>query len=237
MVISPDGQWLYMMMMRRNVDSVAIFDTTKGVFLLDELPILSCVAGVLLSHPVNSQLEVLCTGTNDVRFLQASHATTNNLTLPPVADRRLKVSTGTISLKGNTYAVLGDGRVLEIDGNTNKIRHQVVGQPLADGYIPSRDVLLAPDGTKLYIARGSLSQKSTGEADQVLVIDTSLGRRLKTIVTSRPFWNLALSRDGNALYAISSTTQSLIVLDTSTYQEIRVIENVGKGPARVIVAP
>jgi YVTN family beta-propeller protein len=126
--------------------------------------------------------------------------------------------------------------MVEIDGTTGKLARIVVEEPLVGGYIPARDVLLSPDGTKLYIARGDLSQKSTGQADQILVIDTTSGKKISTVVTSRPFWSLALSRDGSSLYAISSITQSVMVIDTSTYQEIRLIENVGKSPARAIVS-
>jgi DNA-binding beta-propeller fold protein YncE len=111
------------------------------------------------------------------------------------------------------------------------------GRPLSAGYIPTRDVTLSPDGTKLYIGRGNHIKRSTGEVDQILVTDTSSGRRLKTILTSRPFWNLALSRDGNTLYAISALTRSLILIDTSSYQEVGTIENIGKGPTRAIVVP
>ena len=237
MAISADGRWLYVEMMRRMVDTIAVFDTTKGSFLPDELSILSCVSGVLLPNPANSQLQVLCMGTNDVRLLQTPQGSTNTLSLPAVADRRVRVSTGTTSRTGDTYAVFSDGRVVEIDGKTNKIRRQVVAQPLSAGYIPTRDVTLSPDGTKLYIGRGNLIARSTGEVDQILVTDTSSGRRLKTIVTGRPFWNLALSRDGNTLYAISALTRSIILIDTSSYQEVGIIENMGKSPTRAIAAP
>jgi DNA-binding beta-propeller fold protein YncE len=243
MAISPDGHWLYMMMLRNNMDSVALFDTAKGGFLPDEESISYCIAGLLLTRPANHQLQVLCNGTNDVRFLQFprdSHEATNilpPLTLLPAAGRRLKVSTATVSLKGNTYAIMGDGRIVEIDDSTGKIARRVVSTPLVNGYIPAREVLLSPDATKLYIAFASLSQKSSGQAEQILVIDTKSGKRLETITTSRPFWNLALSRDGNALYAISSTTQSLLVIDTSSYKEMRIIEKIGISPARAITTP
>ena len=63
------------------------------------------------------------------------------------------------------------------------------------------------------------------------------GEQLATIKTRIPFLTLAISPDGQYLYAPTLQAQSLLVIDAITYREIPALKDVGSMPARAVAAP
>ena len=256
MGISQDGRWLYILKLygipigdpnrrpRQFIDkyTVAAFDTTHGVFLPEEAPVPHCLFGMMFSSPDDQQVQVLCSGSNAVHFLRLTPSglavIAPKLALPRGADKqRPVVATGIRLRNGDLFAIMSDGRVMEIDSNLRKITRSLVKDWLADRWVPQDQVFCSPDGTKLYVAVGRLVARSTGKVDEILVFETSGGQLLGTIKTSRPFWSLAMSPDGQYLYGISRESRSLLVIDANTYQEMRTISGIGVEPARALVAP
>lgn len=225
-----------------DIYTVATFDTAQEVFLTKEAPVPRCISGVLLPSPSDMQVQVLCGGTNSVHFLQPASGgaatLSSSLQLPPGIDkRRLSVSTGIRFTNGGSFAIMKDGRILEIDGNAKKVARISVNNWLADKWVPERDVHSSPDGTRLYVAVGRLADRSTGKAYEIHVFDTKTWQLLKTITTSRSYWNIAISHDGLYLYAIDPDSQSLSVIDTTHDREIKTISGIGSSPVRAVVAP
>jgi hypothetical protein len=94
-------------------------------------------------------------------------------------------------------AIMSDGRIMEVDSNFRKITRTLVKDELADRWVPQLEAFRSLDGANLYVAIGRLADRSTGQADEILVVETSTGQLLGKIRTSRPFWSLAISPDGH----------------------------------------
>ncbi len=255
MAISQDGRWLYMLKLRiilegnekqwprphEDVYTVAVLDTSQGIFLTEEAEVSHCISGMLLPSD-GQQVQVFCSGTNELHSLQLTpnglRTFARSLALPFGNDRsRPSVSTSAASTNGSMFAIMSDARILEIDNNALKIVRSDANNQLSRRWVPSRNVPHSPDGKKLYIAAGNLSNRSTGLADEILVADTKTMQTVSTIRATLPFWSLVLSNDGRYLYAISPVTQSLLIIDTANYRELRTLKGIGRNPAWAVVAP
>jgi DNA-binding beta-propeller fold protein YncE len=200
------------------------------------------MAGVLLLSPASRQVRFLCCTQNQVHFLKLTPsgltAARSALVLPPGTDEwRRSVATGAVSTDGDVLGILRDGRIVEISENEGKVARIAMDKEITDKWIPTRSIPRSPDGSRLYVAVGSLTNRYTGMGHEILVVDSKTGQPVKTMKTSRPFWSLAISHDGRYLYAVSPQTQSLLVMDTNTYQEIRTIGSLGRSPVLAEVAP
>lgn len=239
MAISPDGHWLYLLKLRSITRSdheskVAVFDTAEGVFLPKEAVVPQCVSVSLLASPGNRGVHALCQDRHRVYFLQQTPAGLRQAG-PPLPLYH-EVLTATLSATGDLIAMARDGRMQEIDSNSGRVR-VLQDKPLADTWIPAREVVRSPDGSKLYVAIGQLAEKSAGKASEILALDAARGERLGTLRTSLSFWSLAISPDGQTLYAVDPDTKSILVINTTTFQETGRLEEVGVGPFRAYVAP
>ena len=244
MTVSTDGRWLYVLKLHiipkaRDEYTIGTFDTLGSVFQAAELPVPDCVAGSLLPSSGGEGVQVFCSGTNDVRFLFSGNRDHRVLPLPAISSETgpwAKIKIGVRAPNGNTLAVMGDGRILEIDPESTKVV-RVLNDRLNGSWVPSREVPRSPDAKILYIGIGRLSERSTGMADRILAIDTKTGRQLGSIKTSHPFWSLTISGDGRHLYAVGSEYKDLLILDTARYEEIRDVSGIGLNPARAVVVP
>ncbi|MCI0627261.1 MAG: hypothetical protein L0387_37385 [Acidobacteria bacterium] len=260
MAVSPDGRWLYISKMLPGRGdaanaryTVATFDTTAGAFLPEEAQIAKGYGTVLI--PSLGGFQILHMRTNEVRFLQLapSGAIAEMTTLPlperSSADVEIQlglargggfwnVRDGLLLPDGHTLiTIMGDGRMQEVDVNSKKISRILVKDGLPDRWVPWRRPVCTPDGSKLYMAVGRLATRTTGMVEEILVIDTKTGQQLATIATSLPFLSLAMSPDGQYLYAPTLQASSLLVIDAVKYREMRVIKDVGSMPALAVYAP
>jgi DNA-binding beta-propeller fold protein YncE len=169
--------------------------------------------------------------------------------------RKRAVAFGFLSFDNRTLTVVtGGGRLLKVDNETRKIIQTDVidhqGRKLtsnlagaasttSDDWLIGRWIRyqippLSPDRTKLYVGVAPLSSQSF---DRIAVLDSQTLKLLGMIKPRYVFYNLAMSKDGSRLYAISPDQACVIVIDASTGQEICTIYGVGQTPIQAIVAP
>jgi DNA-binding beta-propeller fold protein YncE len=160
---------------------------------------------------------------------------------------------------GTLTVIMGDGRYMKIVSQSRQIiqtdvldrdaRRAISGdlnsannQPddwLADSWIRCQAPAVSPDGEKFYFGIGRLSHLRYGvqSFDRVMAFASKSLTRMATIRTSQPFESLALSPDGNHLYAISPEQSAILVIDTAEQREIRTMYGIGTRPISAIVAP
>lgn len=123
-----------------------------------------------------------------------------------------------------------NGRVVVVDwGRHKEIRTVDMGLG-ADRWVSTTPVL-APDESSLFVPTGRVAHRSSGQADQVLVIDTMSMKVTRTIKTSQPFWSLTASPDGAHLYAVDLHRQAIIDLDSHTGGQLGLVGGVGDTPS------
>ena len=266
MAMSPDGRWIYIYKIYGNSPAnakytVASFDTMSGTFLPSELEI-ECPVALFLPVSTGRSLPLICAPMNEIRFLELDQsgapATIARAYLPkgtvvnpeivrtlPVGSSIWDLRTGAVAPDGRTIAaVMGDGKILEVDRATRTIR-RVIGQlSIKERWVPERPAVYSRDGSRLYVAVGRLATRSTGRGEEILVVDSKTGQQMATIETSIPFVSLAISKDGRYLYAPAfddhnppSFEGRIIVIDALDFREIRTMQDIGMWPAYITVQP
>lgn len=126
-----------------------------------------------------------------------------------------------------------------MNNTARKEAANVADDGLASSWIRYQEPVLSPDGAKLYLGIGRLAhlQQGVQSFDRVMVFDSQALRRTATIKTPYPFESIALSRDGQYLYAISTEQASIMVINTADQARIHTIYGIGRTPIRAIIAP
>jgi YVTN family beta-propeller protein len=117
---------------------------------------------------------------------------------------------------------------LSIFPSNSQIVHAAV-QPVASAsqnFVSPLEVLLSPDGTRLYV----LCQQS----NEVRILNASSFALIKTIAVGRVPRGFSLSSSGNRLYVANSQDDTLSVIDTVT-QAVTATWPVGQEPSSVAV--
>ncbi len=96
---------------------------------------------------------------------------------------------------------------------------------------------LSLDGKRLYIGFDTGDDKSQVFTDAIAVYDTVTWKNIATVELSDTMWHFALSAEGDQLYAVSPFARSLTIFDTTTFQKVAVLSDLGGTPAAVIVPP
>jgi hypothetical protein len=99
------------------------------------------------------------------------------------------------------------------------------------------NLVLAADGSRLYVGMNRDSSHGTLPLDQVWVYDTATWEKMAVLDLPDPVLHFALSLDGQELYAVSPFANSLAVFDTELLRETAVIEGLGHSPAQIIIPP
>jgi hypothetical protein len=99
------------------------------------------------------------------------------------------------------------------------------------------NLVLAVDGSRLFVGMNRDSSHGTLPLDQVWVYDTDSWEKMAVLDLPDPVLHFALSLDGQELYAVSPFANSLAVFDTELLRETAVIEGLGYSPAQIIVLP
>jgi Methylamine dehydrogenase heavy chain (MADH) len=270
MAISPDDRWLYVLQFEEtrqgDVFSIVTFDTAQGRFLPDKAVLDGCTSAIMLPLSQGRQLDLVCTGSRDVRFLKLSESggvlksSCLSLRYWSGANHGQSVGPALMSSDGHTLTVMmGDGRFFRVNHDTEKIdaidgvdsasrkeiifSQQSAGQ-VGDDWLTGRWMrfqapVTSPDQRTLYVGLGRLEDLRHGKQsfDQILVLDGQGMARKSTISTSAPLRNFGISRDGHYLYGVAADTPDLLVIDTESNHELRKISNVGVTPSFLIVAP
>jgi DNA-binding beta-propeller fold protein YncE len=267
MAFSPDGNWLYVYKHEYVTDLyyVATFDVRQNQFLPEKAYLPDCINAVLAPTAVPLALNVLCTGSNDVRFLKITKRGGAAISRVPVQLRKsrhgLGVYLGVISPNDSTINVIaGDGLFSHIDTKLKKITHTgevdsrgrkkdstdlpplLVQSPddwMGGKWIPLQASTSTPGESKLYVGIGQLAdfRRSNWSFSQIAVFDKNTLDRVGTFEPSRQVFSLTLSKDGKRLYGIDPRTASIVIIDTATDSELRTISGLGVSPIIALVAP
>jgi len=135
----------------------------------------------------------------------------------------------------NTYALYTarvDGRIEAMDITTHEIVQTSNDAPLRHRLIMPSSGTMSPDGRLWYLPI-AIPNKGGRAIDQILVFDTQAMSIANVITPVGPFWGLALSPDGQRLYASQLDLKNIMVIDTSTRQTIRVLP-IGAKPSIVV---
>lgn len=156
--------------------------------------------------------------------------------------------------------VRGDGRFVKVNTNSqqvllkdavdrssrnvvNGVGRQMRGREPANqnDWLAGRQVMrqvpvVSPDGERLYLITAT-GTDSRAVRDRVAVLNSDTLDRLQTFLPSHPFVSISISADGKALYAVDTLNAAVLVIDTTTGQELRTISGVGTRPVFAVVVP
>ena len=82
---------------------------------------------------------------------------------------------------------------------------------------------ISPDGGLWYLPITIVPSNGGMEIEQILVFDTQSMSMTNVITPVGPFWGLALSSDGQRLYASQPDLKNIMVIDTGTRRTIRTL--------------
>ena len=265
MVVSADGRWLYIAKDRwtpgddqkgipqRDEYAVAMYDTQRRSFAKEDIPVSEDCHGMQLV-PSSIGLHVLCSSGNEVysypltpsglgppqvvalprnprQVFDGSPTTVNTTVVHP------HIAGAVAPPDGKTLTVVTSYmRVIQIDAVTDRIAR--VEQVRDDRWAMPSGIPSSPDGARIYVPVGPLSQLNRGPGvNEILVLDAGTLGQAATIHTTGPFWSLTISKDGRYLYAVDPHTQTLYVIDAASGREVHKIAGLGAGPSRVAVGP
>lgn len=255
--VTPDGRWVYVL--EADVTgpdasgySVATFDTHTGRLLPKSAPLPGCGGAAILPPARGARFVAVCHGSHDARFVAVSPegaaASHDRADLARSDDERTDENGSPLDLwrvawasaapgAESAFAVTQNGRVSIVDANSRRVT-RTEDLNLGDGsFVPFGVVESSAAGDELYAGVGSVEapfERLT--ANRVLVVDTATWDQT-TIETSIPFQSLVAGPSGRYVYAISTTTRSVAVVDTVLGEEVDRFEAVGASPTLGVVSP
>ncbi len=252
MAMSQDGQWLYVfrLIMDKDWYYIAALNLDRMEFLPERTILPHCVVGHLIPQPERLRLDVMCAGTTDISSL-----TINESGKAAVTSVNLNKGLGPkgfgspfLSKDGRILKLITtDGQLFEADKTSRKLNKITAGVTestesrlkLTDRRIHPQIPKLLPDGAKLLVGAGREDDLKRGKPsiDMIIELDSASGTVSRSLATSRPIHNFAVSNDGSKIYAVESRGNSILVIDTASLREIRILQGIGVTPAFVLSAP
>src|SRR5882762_4418244 len=218
MAISSDGRWLYLLKSSYAAGSseysLLTFDTRESRFVSEEQAISNCPRPELLL-PVDGKALVLCDSKAE------SQAGDGGLVLRVANFRNFVLGRG--SNMHALYTARVDGRIEAMDIATHEIVQTSNDAPLRYRLIMPSSGTRSSDGRLWYLPIKIPNNGEQQAIEQILVFDTQAMSTANVITPVGPFWGLALSPDGQRLYASQLDLKNIMVIDTSTRQTIRVL--------------
>jgi len=98
-----------------------------------------------------------------------------------------------------------------------------------------RPELITPVGVR-FTSDGCTAFVALGRANHVAVIDTASYTVKRSLLVGQRVWQLALSADGNRLYAVNGLTNDISVIDVPNLKALITVP-VGRLPWGVAVKP
>lgn len=108
---------------------------------------------------------------------------------------------------------------------------------VSNGWETAHDIVLAPDGKRLYVSLNTKGNKDGVFIDAIAVYDTENWKPIATITPASPIYHFALSATGDQLYATSPTARSLAIYDTGSFQQVALLSGLGGAPSLILVPP
>jgi DNA-binding beta-propeller fold protein YncE len=224
MAISSDGGWLYLLKTNYAAGSseysLLTFDTRESRFVSGEPAVSNCPRPQLLL-PADGKVLMLCDSKPE------SQAADGGLMLRVPNFRNFVLGRG--SSMHALYTARVDGRIEAMDIASHEIVQTSNHAPLRYRLIMPSSGTISPDGRLWYLPI-KISDNGEQGIEQILVFDTQAMSIANVITPVGPFWGLALSPDGQRLYASQLDLKNIMVIDTGTGQTIRVLR-VGAKPS------
>lgn len=233
--LSPDGRRLFV---RKYGDSDAhrlrltVLDT-ETFDVLAEYP--ACPNGDLWPLPDD---RLACVDGTTVQVIEALTGEATHTRSLPVS----VVASAMVPAGDRLYLVTKDARVATLDVTAHP--PQLIGEPVAldapaDAPVASYGVVPSPDGARLYVRflTGDWQVEGLNAADEIRAFDTATWSYLGIFTPDTPTWNMALSADGRQLYTVNPWERTLLIFDTTTFEEIGAMRDLSETPALILVPP
>ncbi len=249
MTASLDGKFLYVLRRLstppdRDDYSVAVYDTSQGIFLDEQAPLGDCSGTQLLPQPLSRTLVLYCGGRKTMDFFEftpqgrlvSKREVAINTDEVPSAVGRIResgaVSTAVLNASPlSVFLARRDGRMAKYNFASQQVS-EITGTGSLPGWIPFQSGRISPDGSRIYLTAQSVGTSSF-QNEYIYVFDTTSSQLIGNLKPSLRVAGIGLSPDGQQLYA--SFEGGVFVIDTKTMAEVRAI-NFGKAPSLIIVA-
>lgn len=261
MTVSGDG--LALRIMRDTPESedrdmflLATLNTETSELQSNFVRLYNCGPGRFITHADATQFHVLCPRSNRIRLIRADEQSRQlqnaDVVLP--WERRIGVATAIeVAGSGSIAVIRGDGAIFQMDLATRQFTPTSVHGDLPNR-IPPAAWPTSADGSKIYLGynkgydhaydnrfyldygRAPNLRPDNAMAGEFRVFDTSTWRKIGTIKTQMPFWSAVIGNDDKTLYAMAPQKHSILVIDTASLRQTRVMK-VGGAPSLALVAP
>lgn len=251
---STDGRWLFIQLMKTlspgaDQHSIAVVDSSTGR-LASIVPLPGCGVGQVVPWPLSDwTAAVECSFTNSLHLVSVDSMgnvlQTKDVALkwaaadkpdgvPAQIPERLTSSVVADPVHGLMNIFRSGGGMDQLDPNTLLIEPKF--RDTWQRWTPRAGVL-SPTGLFYlgFLPYGELTQPE-GLLNQVAVFATANWSEVADFTTPRPFWSLAISQDGQILYAVDPRGGSITAIDTSTMKPVQTI-SVGGEPSLILVQP
>lgn len=138
------------------------------------------------------------------------------------------------------YLVSADARVAVM--NVKAEPPQFPGEPVPldappDSKVADGQIVPSPDGSRLFVRflTDAWHAEGLNAADEIWAFDTRTWEKVGAFEPPAPAWNMALSADGRQLYTVNPWERTPSIFDTTTFQDIGVMRDLGETPALILV--
>ncbi|HEY0100631.1 MAG TPA: amine dehydrogenase large subunit [Pyrinomonadaceae bacterium] len=268
MALSPDGKWLYIFKYEIQTDLyyIATFDTAQERFLPEIAPLPECLNAIMSPSAEGRQLAVMCTSSDDLRFVKVMDDGKGRITRLPLRLRGrttrfgLPIGLSNVLPTQSSYKIVaGDGSFFEVSGGTKsikrlgvldakgrKITYSESPSLIADKedwiggkWLPIQYPAIAPKSGKVYLGMGQLADLRMGRwtYNTIGVFDIDTLNRVSLLETKHRLFSISVNPTGSRLYGVDPLGKRLVVFDTGSGSEIGLVEDLGESPMLVIAAP
>ncbi|MCA1576336.1 MAG: hypothetical protein LC794_03100 [Acidobacteria bacterium] len=268
LVMSPDGKWLYVFKYEIPTDLyyVATFDTTRETFLPEFAALPQCLNAVMSPSSEGKQLTVMCTSTDDLRFIKIAADGKGKISRLPLRLRGRTNRHGQLVGLSNVVAtpqgykiVVGDGSIFEVNSDTKSINRlgvldsksrkisfnvspslvAEVDDWMGGKWLPLQYGALAAKSGRVYLGISQLAdiRRATWGFSTIGVFDTESLNRVGGFETTRRLSSISINPAGDRLYGVDPQTKTLVVFDSSSGKEVATMKGLGESPIMVIVVP
>lgn len=243
--VSKDNNWFYFVTMRStartsegDIYSIATYDVKQGKLLPGTASIPVCGPPMLLPLTMERQLYIICAESNGAHQVtlaaDGSLQDSNSIALGKPGVKTVETATQTLktgTVVGDRLILFtGDGRIfVKATTGARAINVQHTPDSL---FVRPGQTLVSQDGSRLFVG---VAHKMGGSLpEMLLVLDAGTLQSVRTITPPKPILDLAISADGRYLYASTGPRKTLLILDSTTGEVIRELDNVGTLPSQIV---
>jgi len=258
LALSRDGQWLFVETMQTVAEGTDVYGIQRFQIGNDfihaaghgSLPGCGVAELIPLDGP-DWDVMVHCGSSNMLRLLRfdstGNVSNIKDLALPvrpydaasgqmaqePLATRAISYYGGSDSI----LALSGSNEVCRLDvltgaGPCSTLLNRMLGRWIPPGPWPR-----SPEGHVWYFGSGPVTARSQGMATAIEIVDASTLALQGSINASKPFWSLAVAKNGSFLYAANPADQTIMRFDAVSRRQVNEIALPGSKPAVIIPVP